>query len=83
MKITCVMYDLQVWLCRQRRTAKIHSFGIFNLGSLGYIVSIKLCTRELVIYKREEFVYFKKGRRCRGRFIIGFMTTYVISAYHH
>jgi hypothetical protein len=83
MKGTCVTYDLQVWLWRQIRIAKFHSFGIFNLGSLGYIVSIKLCTRELVIYKREEFVYFKKGRRCRGRFIIGFMTTYIISAYHH
>jgi hypothetical protein len=83
MKGTCATYDLQVWLCRQRRIAKFHSFGIFNLGSLGYIVSIKLCTRALVIYKREEIVYFKKGRRCHGRFIIGFMTTYVISAYQH
>jgi hypothetical protein len=41
-------------LCRQRRIAKFHSFGIFNLGSLRYIVSIKLCTRALVIYIREE-----------------------------
>jgi len=46
---------------RQRRIAEIHSFGIFNLGSLGYIVSIKLCTRELVIYKREEIVFLNKG----------------------
>ena len=83
MKRTYVTYDLQVWLYRQRKLAIFHSFGSFNLGSLGYIVSIKLRTRELVIYKREEFVYFKKGRRCRGRFIIGFMTTYVISVYHH
>jgi hypothetical protein len=51
MKITCVMYDLQVWLCRQRRIAKFHSFVIFNLASLRYIVSIKLCILTLVIYK--------------------------------
>jgi len=54
MKTTCVMCDLQVWLYRQRRIAKLHSFGIFNLRSLGYIVSIKLCRLTLIIYKRDE-----------------------------
>ena len=82
MKRTCVTYDFQVWLCRQRRIAKFHSFVIFNLGSLGYIVSIKLCTRALVIYNREQF-FFIKARRCRRPIVIGFITTYAISAYHH
>ena len=63
MKRSCVTYNLQV--CRQRRIAKFLSFGIFNLRSLGYIVSIK------------------KGRHGRDRIVVRFMTTYVISAYHH
>jgi hypothetical protein len=75
-------YELQVWLCRQRRIAKLHSFGIFNLGSLGYIVSIKLCILTLVIYKREEIVLLSKGRHGRHRIVVGYMTTYVICAYH-
>jgi hypothetical protein len=59
MKRTCMTYELQVWLCRQRRIAKLHSFGIFNLSSFWYIVSIKLGTRALVIYIREHI--FLKG----------------------
>jgi len=70
-------------VCRQRRIAKIHSFGIFTLGSLGNIVSIKLCILTLIIYEREEIVFLNKGRRCRDRIVVGFMTTHVISAYHH
>ena len=81
MKKTYVTYDLQGWLYRKRKLAIFHSFGIFTLGSLGYIVSIKLCTRALVIYNREQF-FFIKARRCRP-IVIGFMNTYVISAYHH
>jgi hypothetical protein len=68
-------YELQVWLCRQRRIAKLHSFDIFNLGSFRYIVSIKLGTRELVIYIR--------GCHGRDRIVVGFITIYVISAYHY
>jgi hypothetical protein len=58
MKRTYVTYDLQVWLYRQRKLAIFHSFGIFNLRSLRYIVSIKLCTRALVIYNREQIGFF-------------------------
>jgi hypothetical protein len=75
-------YELQVWLCRQRRIAKRHSFGIFTLGSLGYIVSIKLYILTLIIYEREEIVFLNKGRHGRHRLVVGYMTTYVICAYH-
>jgi hypothetical protein len=57
-------------------------FGIFNLGSLGFIVSIKLCILTLIIYKRKEIVLLNKGRHGRHRIVVGYMTTYVISAYH-
>jgi hypothetical protein len=36
-----------------------------------------------MIYPFISIVYFKRGCRGRDRMVVGFRTTYAISAYHH
>jgi len=57
---------------------------IFDLGRSG----INLCyfMLEVIIlslHNRDSFIIIIRGRRGRDRIVVGFTTTYAISAYHH
>ena len=44
---------------------------------------IKLLTCHLDLLRVLEVLHLHRGRRVRDRMVIGFTTTYAISAYHH
>jgi hypothetical protein len=44
---------------------------------------IKLLTCHLDLLRVLEVLHLQRGRRVRDRMVIGFTTTYAISAYHH
>ena len=38
---------------------------------------------KIVDFWNKGVFHLSKGRRCRDQMVVGFMTTYTISAYHH
>jgi len=61
--------------------AKQKGISIFAIGVTMQVIEVSYI---IIPYLNVDILYYaNRGRRCRGRMIVGFANICVISAYHH